>query len=35
LFGAPVRFAGEEMFFGQDRLLYAAELVHSLGRSES
>lgn len=34
LFGAPVLFVGEEMFFGQDRLLYAEEHLRSLGRNE-
>lgn len=29
LFGAPVLFVGEEMFFGQDRLPYAEEYLRS------
>ncbi|MCL4182227.1 MAG: 2-hydroxychromene-2-carboxylate isomerase [Burkholderiaceae bacterium] len=33
LFGAPVLFVGDEMFFGQDRLPYAEEQLRSLGRS--
>ena len=34
LFGAPVLFVGEEMFFGQDRLLYAEDYLHSLRKRE-
>jgi 2-hydroxychromene-2-carboxylate isomerase len=31
LFGAPVLFVGDEMYFGQDRLQYAEEHLRSIG----
>jgi 2-hydroxychromene-2-carboxylate isomerase len=34
LFGAPVLFVGEEMFFGQDRLIYAEEHLRNLAGCE-